>query len=221
MPRYECIRRQTPHPLPILTTPSQAPLFRSPTTLLTPATMTSLHALTIPPLVRGMHNISAIMKKAQASGIDTATILAARIHPTMLPFSYQIKFLCDIAARIPHDINPSLAPSPLPPFEESPTFDNLFSRITAAINYMESFAPEDFDGREDAVVKLRIDRRGWAGDIGYVEYSALEFVQMHAHPYFWFHVTTAYNLLRAGNVDIGKIDFLNGAGLKAWEFKDE
>jgi hypothetical protein len=183
--------------------------------------MTSLHALTFPPLIRGMHNISAIIKKAQASGIDAATLLAARIHPTMLPFTYQIKFLCDLATRIPQDINPSVSPSPLPPFDENSTFDTLLSRIAATIDYIESLAPEDFNGREDTVVKLRIDRRAWADDVVYVEYKAVEFVQIHAHPYFWFHVTTAYDLLRAGNVDIGKIDFINGAGLKTWESKDE
>ncbi|KAK7185249.1 hypothetical protein DPSP01_000890 [Paraphaeosphaeria sporulosa] len=183
--------------------------------------MTSFHALAIPPLIRGMHNISAILKRAQASDLDAATILTSRIHPTMRPFTFQIKSLTDTVARIPNQINPSLPPSPLPDLEENPTFDILLSRIAAAISYIESIAPEDLNGREDADVKLRVDRKSWAGDVVYVEYQALEFVQIHAHPNFWFHVTTAYDLLRAAGLDIGKPDFLNAAGLKTWESRDE
>ncbi|KAL1593400.1 hypothetical protein SLS60_011008 [Paraconiothyrium brasiliense] len=118
-------------------------------------------------------------------------------------------------------INPSLPPSPLPPLEENPTFDTLISRIAAAIDYLEAVAPEQLDGREEAAVKLRIDRRKWAGNFAYVEYGAVEFVQVHAHPYFWFHVVTAYDLLRAGGVELGKLDFLNAAGLKLFEYRED
>ncbi|KAF2451903.1 hypothetical protein P171DRAFT_478923 [Karstenula rhodostoma CBS 690.94] len=184
--------------------------------------MTSLHALAVPPLIRGMQNISAILKKAQASDLDAATILSSRIHPTMYPFTYQIKCLTDVAVRMPQEINPSLPPFLLQPFEGDPTFDTLLSRITTAINYLDSITPEDLNGREDVVVKLRIDRRGWAGNVVYVEYDgAVEFVQTHIHPYFWFHVTTTYDLLRAAGLELGKVDFLNAAGFKTWETRDE
>lgn len=191
------------------------------TALLGPIVMTTLHTLTMLPLIRGMHNISAILKKAQASQLDAASLLASRIHPTMFPFTYQIKCLTDIATRIPKDINPSLPPSPLPPFEENATFDILLSRIAAAIEYLESIALEDLNGREDVVIKMRVDRRAWAGGVVYVEYGAVEFVQMFVHPYFWFHVTTAYDLLRAAGLDIGKLDYLNAAGFMTWETRDE
>ncbi|KAL5398578.1 hypothetical protein PMIN04_002251 [Paraphaeosphaeria minitans] len=183
--------------------------------------MASLHALAIPPLIRGMQNIAAILKRAQASDLDVATILTSRVHPTMRPFTFQIKSLTDTATHIPSQINPSLPRSPLPDLEKNSSFDTLLSRIAAAVSHLEVIAPEELNEREDTKVKLRVDRRSWDGDVAYVEYVALEFVQMHAHANFWFHVTTAYNLLRAAGLEIGKPDFLNAAGLKTWEMWNE
>lgn len=183
--------------------------------------MTSLHALAFPPVIRGLRNLSAILKKAQSSGIDANALLTSRIHPTMFPFPNQIVFATNVVVRMATELNSSLPPSPLPPLEENPTFDTLIARISQTIDYLEAIAPEDVNGREDEVVKLRIDRRKTVGDVVYLEYGAVEFVQVHVHPYFWFHVTTAYDLLRAGGVELGKVDFLNASGLKEWEIRQE
>ncbi|KAJ4305570.1 hypothetical protein N0V90_001101 [Kalmusia sp. IMI 367209] len=182
--------------------------------------MTSLHTLAIPPLIRGMLNLTAILKRAETSGISPASIFASRIHPTMFPFPSQIFFLTRMAANIPTDINPSLPMFTVPPFEDSPSFDSLIARIAKTVAYLEGIKPEDLNGREGEKVNLRIERK-FSGNVAYIEYGAAEYVGMHAHPYFWFHVVTAYDLLRKEGVELGKIDFLNAAGLHEWVLKVE
>lgn len=174
--------------------------------------MTSLHTLAITPVLRGLHNITAILKKAQDSDIDPAAIITSRIHPNMLPFATQISFFCIMASGIPSALNPALPSSPLDPLEDEPTLDTLISRIAKTISFLDSIAPEDLNGREDFVVKLDLS----AGTV-HVEFSAVEYVGLHIHPNFWFHVVTTYNLLRGLGLDIGKGDFLNGAKLHEWK----
>lgn len=183
--------------------------------------MTSFHAICISPLIRAMYNISAIIEKARASDLDAPTLLTSRLHPTMAPFTAQIKFFTSTVTSFPSMINPSLPLSPLSELEDNPTFDILLSRIATAISYLESIAPEDLNGRENAHVQLRLDRRAWAGDVVYIDYEAVDYVQMHVHPNFWFHITTAYDLLRAGGLELGKPDFINAAGLKKWDYRKE
>lgn len=182
--------------------------------------MTSLHTLTIPPLIRGLHNVKAILKKAQASDIDASTIFSSRIHSDMLPFTTQIFFICYIATRIPTDMNPLLPSASLGPPEDPPTFDAFFARIAKTIDYLESIRPEDLNGREGETVKLRIERKD-LGNVAYVEHGMVEYVGFAGHPNFWFHVTTAYDLLRGVGLDIGKFDFLNASGLHTWRFEKE
>lgn len=62
---------------------------------------------------------------------------------------------------------------------------------------------------------MNIDLRG--GTV-HIEFSAVEYIGLHIHPNFWFHVVTAYNLLRGLGLEIGKRDFLNGAQLHEWKF---
>ena len=56
-----------------------------------------------------------------------------------------------------------------------------------------------------------------SGGTVHVEFSAVEYVGLHIHPNFWFHIVTTYNLLRGLGLDIGKGDFLNGANLHEWK----
>ena len=176
--------------------------------------MPSLHAFAVPPLLNGMRNMIAILEKARASPLDEATILNARIHPDMLPFPVQIFLVATVPGDLPSQLNPSLPKRPTGPPDETPTLDSLLERLRVTISFLESIKPEDLDGRDEERVSFTY---GGSDDGFTAEYSAVEFVGDHAHPNFWFHFTTAYNLLRGAGLAIGKRDFLNAAGLRKWE----
>lgn len=184
--------------------------------------MISLYSISIPPLLRGLHNISAILTKALAqatsTNVDPKTYLTSRLHPTMHPFAMQIFLLVKMASSVPHDLNPSLPCPSLPSPTDSTTtasFDALFALLDTMIKYLESIDPAEINSREKEAVKLTVPR-AWNRDIVRVEYEAVDYVTMHAAPYFWFHVSVAYGLLRKEGTDLGKADFLNAAGLKEW-----
>ncbi|KAF1945360.1 hypothetical protein EJ02DRAFT_431713 [Clathrospora elynae] len=169
--------------------------------------MASLHTLAITPVLFGLKNTAGFLQKAlnhaKEHSIDPATFLSSRIHPTMLDLTFQINTLAEVAKVIPNRINSSIEPLDLPRVEK--TIPEFITRIKKIIDYLEAVKPEDVNGREQAEVKFLT---GPPGNQKSNEFSGLGFVQCFAHPYFWFHVTTAYNILRKEGVDVGKADFL-------------
>ncbi|WP_375194506.1 DUF1993 family protein [Sphingobium sp.] len=165
---------------------------------------TDLYDLTVPAFIRGLRNLSAILDKAAAhaeeKGIDPLTLTSARLIDDMAPLTAQVQFASDSAKGAIIRIG-ELDPLPMPDTEQS--FAQLQERIAKTIAFLESVPRERIDGREDAQVVLKTPR----GDFSFTGRShALGF----ALPNFYFHVTTAYALLRQAGVPIGKLDYLGG-----------
>jgi len=162
----------------------------------------SMYRVAVPPIVRSLSNLRAVLDKAAAHAevkkIDPSVLLTTRLYPDMFPLSRQVQIATDnakgVAAR--------LAGFDPPRYEDNEsTFPELVARIDKTLAYLETFKPEQIDGSEERAIVLRL--RGTTLNLNGLTYL-LDFVL----PNFFFHVTTAYAILRHCGVEIGKQDFL-------------
>ena len=162
----------------------------------------SMYQASVPVFRRALTNLSAILKKgaahAEAKKFDPAVLVNARLAPDMLPFSRQIQIAVDhargAAARLAGMERP-----PVPDTET--TLDELQARIASTLAYIGTFAPEQIDGSEEREIVLPLRS-------GEVKLKGQPYLLDFALPNFWFHVTTAYAILRHNGVDVGKTDFI-------------
>lgn len=161
-----------------------------------------IYDLTVPVLLRGFANLSAVLAKgeahAQSQNIDPARLLETRLAPDMYPLSGQVQRASDTAkfaaVRIGQAENV--------PFEDDEkTFADLHARIAKTVEFLKSAPREGFEGREDAEVVLKTPN-------GERRFAARDYALGFVLPNFFFHVTTAYDLLRHAGVPLGKLDYL-------------
>ena len=161
----------------------------------------SLYDASIPVYLQMLRNLSAIMDKAEAQGGDLAAYMEARLAPDMHPFSRQIQMASDAAkggaARLA-----GVAPPSMPDTET--TWAELKERLAKTIDFVSSIKPEQVNGDENRTVELPLPGRT-------MTFTAKDFLFNFGLPNFFFHVTTAYGLLRKQGVPLGKMDFLAGA----------
>lgn len=162
----------------------------------------SMHSASVPIFVRMLSNLLAFLDKAEAHAtarkFDAAVLLGSRLAPDMLPFSRQIQIACDSAkfgvAR--------LAGVEAPKHEDvEASLDELRERIRKTIDYVQSVPAAQIDGTEDKDVS--VPRRD-----GSITLKGEFYLKHFVLPNFFFHVTTAYALLRHNGVELGKRDFL-------------
>lgn len=162
----------------------------------------SVHALSIDIFTNVLGNLSAILEKgtalATAKKFDSSVLVTARLAPDMLPLAKQVQIACDTAkngaAR--------LAGLEAPRFEDNEkTIEELRTRIARTIDYLKSIPPRAFEGAEERDIKVPAGERT-------LEFKGLAYLQRWALPNVFFHVTTAYNILRHNGVEIGKRDYL-------------
>lgn len=174
----------------------------------------TFHAVTLTPIIFGLKNATAVLRKgeahAKANGIDPSEYLTASLFPDMGDLCFQVHRLTDSAKFVVQRCNPS-APT-ISIADDQRTFPELLARLAKTLEYLESIETEVLDGREDEEVVLHMAKNLPNGPIE-IRLSAFEYVLQQAHPNFWFHVTTMYDILRNKGVPLGKMDFLNGAGL--------
>ena len=162
----------------------------------------SMYQASAPRFANMLKNLSALLDKAQAHcearKIDPAALTAFRLYPDMFPFTRQVQIACDTAkgavAR--------LAGVEIPKHEDTEqTFAELKARIAKTLDFVGSVKPAQIDGSEakEVVLKMR------AGD---VKFNGMQYLLGHAWPNFYFHVTTAYAILRHNGVEVGKRDFI-------------
>jgi hypothetical protein len=161
-----------------------------------------MYQASVPAFVRMLNNLSAILDKAAAHAdaikIDPSIFVNARLAPDMFPLSRQVQIATDLvkgcAARLAGIDVPSY------PDTES-TFPELKTRIAKTIAFMQSVTPAQIDGSEERNIALKVGGR----DLSFLgQPYLLDFVI----PNFYFHVTTAYAILRHNGVEIGKADYL-------------
>ncbi len=164
----------------------------------------SMHQASVPLFQRQLGALLAWLDKAEAHAVarkfDANNYLQLRLAPDMLPFVAQIRIASDAAkgcvAR--------LAGAEIPKFEDNETtLDELRERIRKTLAYIGSVPAAAVDGSESRpiVIPMRAPREP-------VQMQGLFFLQHWALPNFYFHVTTAYALLRHAGVELGKGDFL-------------
>ena len=164
----------------------------------------SMYQASVPVFVRMLTNLSAILDKAQAHAeakkFDPAVYMNLRLFPDMLPFSKQVQIACDSAKLCCSRITGADAPK----FEDNETsIAELKSRISKTIAYIETMTPAMLDGTEAKDVVLKLSGKD-------VTFKGQQYLLHFAQPNLYFHISTAYNILRHNGVEIGKLDYLGG-----------
>ena len=165
----------------------------------------SMHAMSVDVLSNILGNLSWLLEKGEAfttaKKIEPSVLLSARLAPDMFPLTRQVQVACDIAKNSVS----RLAGQEPPRFEDNETsFEQLRARIARTIAFMKGLPAKDFENSETREIKVP------AGPDRTLEFKGLNFVQSWAIPHVFFHVTTAYNILRHNGVEIGKSDYIGG-----------
>jgi hypothetical protein len=135
---------------------------------------------------------------ATAKGIDGKVLVEARLFPDMFPLARQVQIACD---QVKFGLA-RLAGVEAPKFEDTEsTFPQLKERIAKTIAFMDSIKPEQIDGAEAKEIQFSIKGRNF-------EFVGEQYVLTWIIPNFYFHVATAYNVLRHNGVELGKADYL-------------
>ena len=166
----------------------------------------SLYSSSVPVFQRMLSNLSYFLDKAAANAatrkIDTTVLVAARLAPDMLPFASQVRIACDASKLAVSRVVGIEAPK----FEDNETtFEQLQTRIQNTLAYLASVKPEQLNGLDDKQITFPVGRDGATRTL-----SGEDYIKHWATPNMYFHVTTAYNILRHNGVDLGKTDFLAG-----------
>ncbi len=162
----------------------------------------SMYQATVPVCVRALTNLDNVLKKAeefaQKKKISPEVLLNCRLAADMLPLTKQIQIVSDSAkgagARLSGIENPK--------FEDNEqTFAELYARIDKTITFLNGIKPEQIDGTEDKEILLKVGPEE-------LRFTGVNYLLAFVLPNMFFHVTTAYNILRHNGVEIGKRDYL-------------
>jgi hypothetical protein len=161
-----------------------------------------MYEVSIPAFIRALGNLSAILEKgaahAKAQGMDPSDLIQTRLVSDMDPLPAQVQRASDAAkgcaARLAEIAVPSFA-------DNESTFPELQDRIAKTIAFLETITPGQLEGSDKRVVELKLRQ-------GPITFDGKSYLVNFALPNFYFHVTTAYDILRHKGVQIGKRDYL-------------
>lgn len=160
-----------------------------------------LYELTIPQFTKTLHNLDAILIKGQtfadSKKIDMTVLLNSRLAPDQFPLLRQIQIACDTVKLGISRMTSKEAPTH---DDKETTLPELRKRIQDVIAYLSTFSEKDFAGANE----VRITTPRWEGKWMFGH----EYAVHHVIPNLYFHVTTAYSILRHNGVEIGKKDYL-------------
>lgn len=158
----------------------------------------------VPLFARTLNALSNVLAKAEAHAaekkIDPAVLCAARLFPDMFPLTRQVMIATDhakaVAARLSGTENPK--------FEDTETtMPELRARIEKTVSFIKGFDDAAFVGAEGRSISFKAGPREYT-------FTGADYLRIWAIPNFYFHATTAYNILRHNGVPLGKSDFLTG-----------
>jgi uncharacterized protein len=165
----------------------------------------SMYTASAPVFRKMLRNARSWMDKAnhhaQQKGYDVNVLVHARLAPDMFPLSRQIQSSCDHAKNA---LARLAGVDPVKFDDNETTIAELQARIDKCVALVDTFIPAQLDGSETREIVFA-SKRGERRFIGE------DFLRFYALPQFYFHVTTAYAILRHNGVDVGKQDYLNGA----------
>jgi hypothetical protein len=164
----------------------------------------SMYQASVPVFVQFLTSLSAILKKAAdhaaAKKIDPSVLVNGRLSPDMFAFARQVQIATDHAKGATARLSGSEVPS-YPDTEA--TFDELHARIAKTLDYIQSFKPAQIDGSDEKPIHIKAGKHE-------LDFTGADYLLHFAMPNFYFHVTTAYAILRHNGVEIGKMDFMGG-----------
>ncbi len=162
----------------------------------------SMYSQTVPVFIRLLGNLSTILDKAAKhcadNKIDPAVLLGSRLFPDMFPLTRQVQLASDFAKGA----TARLAGLEVPKYEDTETtIDELKARLAKTIAFVQSVGEDKLAGADGRTVTipLRGEQKSFGG---------LTYLNNAAMPNFYFHLTTAYNILRHNGVPLGKADFV-------------
>jgi len=167
-------------------------------------TKLSMHAISAAVFVRLLNNLSSMLAKAEqqakAKGYDPSVLLNARLAPDMFALTRQVQIATDhakgsvarLAGHQPEAIE-----------DTETTFAELQARIKKVIGIVEGYKAEQLDGSETREITIKIPNME-------LKFSGLDYINQWAMPNFYFHLSTAYAILRHNGIELGKKDFLMG-----------
>jgi hypothetical protein len=162
----------------------------------------SMFQASVPVFVRALNNLAGILEKGVAHAkeckIEETVLLNSRLFPDMFPLARQVQLATDTArsgaAR--------LAGVEFPAYEDNETtFVALATRIHNTVKYLETLQPTQIDGSENKTIS-------WQSRSSTKSMQGQPYLFNHLLPNVYFHVTTAYNILRHNGIEVGKKDFL-------------
>jgi hypothetical protein len=160
----------------------------------------SLYDVTVPVMLTGLRNLSRFIevgrKHAEQSGLSPQDLLEARLAPDMLTLVGQIQRASDTAKFA---VTRVTAVPNVPMADDEKSFEDLQARLAATIAFLEAVPADAFDGQEDTEVTVTARQ---------FKFSGRSYILEFALPNFFFHVTTAYDLLRHKGVPLGKLNYL-------------
>ena len=165
----------------------------------------SMYHSSVPVFKRALQNLDAILEKgvnhAENHDIDPAVLFDSRLYPDMFPLSRQVQIATDFALRGACRLA-GQEPGSTPDNETS--IAELRGRVAAALAKLDEYQPGQIDGSEDLAIHLKLP-------MGEMDFDGKTFLQYFVLPNLFFHVTTAYNILRHNGVALGKTDYLGAA----------
>ena len=162
----------------------------------------SMYQASVPVFNQMLLNLSGILKKAadfaESRKIDPTVLIKSRLFPDMLPLVTQVQIACDTAkgctARLAGIDPPVMS-------DDQTNFDELINRIEQTLSFLNSHQKEQIEGTEDKTINYTLHKNDYT-------YKGSQYLLHKALPNFFFHITTAYAILRHNGLEIGKSDYI-------------
>lgn len=163
----------------------------------------SMHETSVPVFRHMLGALSGVLAKGEAhaaeAGFDPGVLLQTRLFPDMFPLLRQVQIACDFAKSV----SARLADVEVPSFaDEEASFADLQARIARTLAFIDGLDPLLFEGSDEREIVLR------PGTPKERRFDGRGYLLQYGLPQFFFHVTTAYSLLRHNGVPVGKLDFM-------------
>lgn len=163
----------------------------------------SMHAASVPVFKQMLGSLGEILARAEAHAterkIEPAALLQSRLYPDMLPLTRQVQIACDFAKGV----TARLAGAQVPVYDDQEqTFADLRALVARTIAFVDGLDAEKFDGSHEREIVTR------PGTPKERRFDGQSYLLSYGLPQFFFHVTTAYALLRHNGVEIGKRDYM-------------
>ena len=162
----------------------------------------SMYQVSVPVFIRFLNNFNEVLKKgetfAEAKTIEPEVLINARLAPDMFSLVNQVQIACDLAKRCVERLTGAEVTSVE---DNEKTFAEIYERINNTIAFLETIKPDQIDGKEEKIFTLEL--RGYS-----FAFKGIDYVLFFELPNLYFHITTAYDILRHNGVELGKKDFI-------------